>query len=439
MELGGSVGDWIGRRQRMRGYSVTRTPLSEMDGWYFRPDDGDLVHRSGGFFEVQGIEVSIEGRPSWTQPIIRQDEIGILGILTTEFDGVPHFLLQAKMEPGNVGPLQVSPTVQATRSNYTRVHRGASVPYLEYFLEPEEGRVVFDALQSEQGSWFWGKRNRNVVVSTANDVPVKDGFRWFSLDEMAEAIRVDNLINMDTRTALSGLARLPGAEHHPRHPTSHVLSRFTAAKAGRRFTRRRLPLRSVRDWTVGGDRIARADGRFFEIIGVAVEAGDREVARWSQPMLAPAGTGVVAFAARRFGAELHVLMELRSDAGTFDLVELGPTVMCLPSNYETPSSDPVTGGPPPYLEAVLGAPPERRLVDVVHSEEGGRFYHARNRYLVVEMDDGFAERPGGGHVWVSLGQLAAFVRYGNVVDVGARCLLTCLMLAGHHPVVEPGR
>ena len=51
-----------------------------------------------------------------------------------------HCLMQAKMEPGNVNPLQLSPTVQATRSNYTQVHRGTGTRYLEYFVGPTAAR-----------------------------------------------------------------------------------------------------------------------------------------------------------------------------------------------------------------------------------------------------------------------------------------------------------
>ncbi|WP_017572892.1 NDP-hexose 2,3-dehydratase family protein [Nocardiopsis halotolerans] len=437
MALDPALRAWIDEHRSAHRFSVRKTPLKELDGWSFNSPDGDLVHRSGGFFSIHGVEVSLDdGREPWTQPIIRQAEIGILGILATEFDGAPHVLLQAKPEPGNIGPLQLSPTVQATRSNYTRLHRGAAVPYLEYFLDPGRAEVVTDTLQSEQGSWFWGKRNRNSVVVTRDEVPVREGFRWFSLPELDAALRVDNLVNMDTRSALSGLADAPwDSDASALHPTTHILARLTAAKASRRLSRRRIPLREVRDWHIGNDRIHREDGRFFSIIGVDVEAGKREVSRWSQPLLAPSSQGVVAFVLRRFTGEPHVLMHLRTDAGTFDVTELAPTVMCSPDNYP----EPVPDGRLRHLDEVLGAPPERRLVDVVHSEEGGRFHHARNRYTVVEVEDGYADQPGDDHVWVSLRQLAGLARYGNVVDVGARCLLTCLTLSGHHPVTWRSR
>ena len=134
--------DWLAARARAHQHRVDRIPLAELDGWSTQRGTGNLVHRSGKFFTVTGLDVSVRT----AQPIMVQPEIGILGILAKEFDGVLHFLMQAKMEPGNTNLLQFSPTVQATRSNYTGVHHGAAVPYLEYFTQPGRGQVITDEL-----------------------------------------------------------------------------------------------------------------------------------------------------------------------------------------------------------------------------------------------------------------------------------------------------
>lgn len=165
--------DWLEQRRRAHQFEVERIPFAELDGWFFQQDTGDLVHHSGRFFSVQGLHVTTgDGAVrDWHQPVISQPEVGILGILVKEFDGVLHFLMQAKMEPGNPNLLQLSPTVQATRSNYTKVHKGADVKYIEYFTDPRRGRVHADVLQSEHGSWFLHKSNRNMIVEAVGDVP----------------------------------------------------------------------------------------------------------------------------------------------------------------------------------------------------------------------------------------------------------------------------
>ena len=416
------LSDWLAQRRAANSYEVSVVGLDELEGWAVDPDSGDLGHHTGKFFSVRGIEVSTDHREvtSWSQPIILQPEIGILGLLVRRFDGVPHCLLQAKMEPGNINLLQLSPTVQATRSNYTRVHHGSAVPYLEHFVTPRRGRVVFDALQSEQGSWFLDKRNRNIILEVEEDVPLLEDFRWFAVDEVAELLHVPNLVNMDSRTVLSGLPELYRSDDRgpALHTTGELLSWFTEAKARYTLDRRVVALSSVRDWTRSSRRISHRDGKYFDVVGVRVRATSREVARWSQPMFAPRDRGVIAFLSRWAGGVRHVLVHARTEPGTGDVVEMSSTVNCTPANYGDRR--------PLFLDEVLAAPPERVLVDVVHSEEGGRFYHAENSYRVVEVDDGFPLDVPEDYVWMTVNQLAGFVRYGNHVNVGARSLLTCM-------------
>ncbi|RZU51618.1 oxidase EvaA [Krasilnikovia cinnamomea] len=432
---------WLADRRAATAYDVTVAGLDGLDGWRTEPETGDLVHRTGGFFTVTGIQVETDHREvaSWTQPIIVQREVGILGLAVRRVGGVLHCLLQAKMEPGNVNGLQLSPTVQATRSNYRRVHRGHAVPYLEYFLAPRRGRVVFDALQSEQGSWFLGKRNRNMVVEVDEAPPLRDNFCWLSLDQLRELLRRDNVVNMDSRSVLAGLAP-PGPagaaeDAAALHTRAQLLSWFTEAKTRYRLERRVIPLARVRDWTRSPEEIRHDSGEFFRIIGVDVQAGFREVARWSQPMLAPASRGVSAFVARWIRGALHLLVHAQTEAGTGDLVEMSPTVNCAPANYRLLGGD----RRPRFLDYVLSVPRERRMVDVIHSEEGGRFYHAENRYLVVLADDDFPVDVPEDFVWMTIDQLTAFVQYGNHVNVSARSILSCLAAgAGRHEERDAG-
>ncbi|WP_424185770.1 NDP-hexose 2,3-dehydratase family protein [Actinokineospora sp. G85] len=421
------VREWMRARREANSYEVTVVGLDELVGWRFEPGTGNLVHHTGKFFSVRGIDVRTDHREvdTWTQPIILQPEIGILGILVAHFDGVPHCLMQAKMEPGNINVLQLSPTVQATRSNYTRVHQGNPVPYLEHFVAPRAGRVVFDALQSEQGSWFLDKRNRNIIVEVddAAAVEVLDDFRWISVPLLRALLLERNLVNMDSRTVLSGLPALtnPNSDKGtPRHTTEELLSWFTEAKSRYTLDREVIALDAVRGWSRSTERISHERDRFFDVIGVRVRASSREVAQWSQPMFAPRGQGVIAFVCRWFDGTPHVLSQARTEPGTGDVVEMSSTVNAAPDNYGDGAVR------PPYLDYVLAAPAERVLLDVVHSEEGGRFYHAENRYLVVEADADFPDEVPEDFAWMTVPQLAGFVRYGNHVNVGARSLLTCL-------------
>ncbi|MBN1813748.1 MAG: NDP-hexose 2,3-dehydratase family protein, partial [Anaerolineae bacterium] len=197
--------EWFRARRTASRFLVEQIPFAEMDQWGFVENPYRLVHRSGKFFTVEGVHVRTNygSVPEWDQPIINQPEIGILGIVTKVFDGVRHFLMQAKMEPGNVNTLQLSPTVQATKSNYTQVHQGKLPLYLDYFVDRSKARILVDQLQSEQGARFLRKRNRNMIVEATGEVPVHDEFCWLTLGQIKRLLTIDNLVNMDARTVLS--------------------------------------------------------------------------------------------------------------------------------------------------------------------------------------------------------------------------------------------
>ncbi|PYC63456.1 NDP-hexose 2,3-dehydratase [Micromonospora arborensis] len=435
--------DWFTPLRDRSFTDVDRVPLDDMQGWLTDPDTGNLRHSSGRFYSVHGLDIqSPEGPvPRWSQPIIDQPEVGILGILVKKFDGVLHCLMQAKVEPGNCNGLQLSPTVQATRSNYTGVHRGRPVPYLEYFRDLTGHTILADVRQSEQGSWFYQKRNRNMVIEVTDEVETLDEFCWLTIGQVHELLALDDIINMDSRTVLAclpfdgaePLATPPGddfraallrsfrAGHGARHTTRQILAWLTDVRTRTEVLTRPVPLRDLPGWQRDPAAIAHESGRFFEVIGVHVKAGGREVAEWSQPMIRPQGVGVAAFLVTRIDGVLHALVRAIAQPGYKDVAELAPTVQCVPGNYDVLPE----AARPRFLDAVLDATPERIRYDVTLSEEGGRFYHARNRYMVVEVDDD----PRFDHPdfrWMPMHQLAGLLRHSYYVNVEARSLVACL-------------
>ncbi|QFU89748.1 NDP-hexose 2,3-dehydratase family protein [Amycolatopsis sp. YIM 10] len=435
---------WWVERHSSSHFAVEHIPFSELDAWDFDSDTGNLGHASGRFFTVEGLQVREAGMEFWSQPIINQPEIGILGIVVKEFDGVLHCLMQAKMEPGNINTLQLSPTVQATRSNYTRVHRGSSTPYLEYFTGPGRGQVVVDVLQSEQGAWFWRKRNRNMVVLVTGDVPVRENFRWLSLAELHQLMQVDNLVNMDARTVLSCMPfGLPDeaeavkgdafsealvrsyqyqddeADTHALHTPGEILSWFTEAKTRCDWTARLVPLAKVSGWSRDEHGIADQEGRQFRIVAVEVHAGTREVQRWTQPLLHPRGQGRAVFVIRPINGVIHLLVQARPEFGLMDMLEMAPTVHLLPGQDVAAVRD-------SFLRDVLTGCSVTTRYDRVLSEEGGRFYNALTRYQIVEADEDFPIEVPPDFCWMTVRQLMDLLRHGHYLDIEARSLLACL-------------
>lgn len=456
-----ALDQWLADCRERVPWQVHRIPFAELVGWHFDADSGNLVHDSGRFFTVEGLSVSGADGPvrAWTQPIINQPEIGVLGFLVQDIGGVPHFLVQAKVEPGNCNGVQLSPTVQATYSNYTRVHGGRAVPYLDYFQHTENRVVLADVLQSEQSSWFYRKRNRNIIVGLRPDehVELEEGFAWLTLGQLHWLLAEPNMVNMDARTVLSCLpfagvglsAMLPGSSgtfaaaagrsmsenEGALHTTTEVLSWITSARARSQLRTALTPLREVRRWQVTPDAISHEDGVFFDVVAVATRIGNREVAAWTQPLIRPYDTSVVAFLVRRIAGVLHVLVNARVEPGYLDVVELAPTVQCTPANYAVLPA----AARPPFLDTALSATPERIRFDTVLSEEGGRFFHATTRYLVVELEPDTDLDTPADFRWLTLHQLVGLIRHSHYVNVQARTLTACLhSLATSGPTGQEG-
>ncbi|MER6562548.1 NDP-hexose 2,3-dehydratase family protein [Streptomyces sp. NPDC001027] len=418
---------WLEDRRRAQPQRVERVPFAGLSGWRFEEGTGDLRHASGGFFSVHGLRVHSDFGPvsTWEQPIVDQPEIGILGIAMRDFGGIPHLLLQAKSEPGNVNGMQLSPTVQATKSNYRRVHGGSAVRYLDCFRSPGPGAVVADVLQSEQGSWFLRKRNRNMIVRVGPEVEAGEDFAWLTLRQVNMLLKQDNVVNMDARTVLSCLpdwrpdaSALAGSLHSD----AEIRSWITRRRAEHDVSVAPIGLADTQGWRHDPHTVSHVRGHHFSVVAVDVVSGRREVAAWSQPLIEPHGTGIAALFVRRIDGVRHVLLRARAEAGFLTVVELGPTVQCTVQNYShLPRSS-----WPPYLDEVQN----RRggaVYDVLLSEEGGRFLNAQSHYVIIDIgeEDG-VPLESEEFRWVSLRQVDELLRYSHNLSVQARTLVTAL-------------
>ena len=193
---------WIEEKNKNLKVAINKKDISQTN--WFLDEDGVIRNEDNTFFQIKGIKkYNSSNNMLLEQPILIQDEIGYLGIICKNFDGTMFFLMQAKIEPGNVNKIQLSPTIQATKSNFTQKHGGKKPAYLEYFLNADKYKVLVDQIQSEQSSRFLGKRNRNIIVVVNEDVDVLPSHMWMTLKQIKELMKIDNLVNMDTRTVLS--------------------------------------------------------------------------------------------------------------------------------------------------------------------------------------------------------------------------------------------
>lgn len=426
------VNTWVAEQLAEPRLQTEIVPLQQLQKWRINGENGNIEHETGMFFTVTGLSVRHRAPREilhWDQPIIDQPEIGILGILAKRINGVLHFCLQAKEEPGNVNSVQLSPTVQATYSNYTRVHGGITPPFLEHFISPAPEKLMFAKLQTEDGGRFLYKSNRNMIVlvddNEDNDLP--PSFIWLTLRQISQLFRQDNLIHACTRSILSALvpavstAPLPG-----RQPINlgDICQWLDSQKASNHFFAKRQGLNQLQEWHLDNSgAFTQLERRFFRIIGIQVRSVGREVTAWSQPILANPASGIIGLLIRHRNGRREYLMQAKAEVGNRTAVQLGPTIQITPANYI--DNRRLTK---PFLFDEFAAPSRYRvLFDNYQAEEGARFYKEAHRHLILELPAGVELALPTSFRWLTDAQLHFLLQMGEQVNPCARSIISCLM------------
>jgi len=177
--------------------------LFNLDLW--NVEKNKISHNTGKFFEIIGIDVSQSttrevGGQGWNQPIIKElnNVGGLLGLIRTYINDLPHYLIEAKFEPGNYNKIQFSPSIQATFSNIEAAHGGKTPNYYEFFSDYENKKnYLFNSWLSEDGGRLYKKRNLGLVKEIRYEEigKLKEGFIYASLYQLRELSKKRSIVN----------------------------------------------------------------------------------------------------------------------------------------------------------------------------------------------------------------------------------------------------
>lgn len=427
---------WIEGKNITLEVSLKQEYLSECTPWFYSEKEGIIRNAKRTFFQISGIRATNAEGEVTEQPIIIQDEIGFLGIIACKINGIWHYLMQAKVEPGNVNNVQISPTIQATKSNFTQQHGGKKPLFLEYFLNMDPKDIIVDQIQSEQSSRFLGKRNRNVILKVSERLEETDSHRWMSLSQIKELMRHDNLVNMDTRTVLSCIpyvllgteGDVPFKNKLYFNKTAAQLDRQTIVnlyhqinnyKMFRACKKELIPLYTMKDWEMQEDEFVNKEGSFFKIIFCNIRIEGREVTQWHQPLFAATGIAQFGLLCCDDDGIMKFLVRVAPEIGCFDSVEIGPSVQ-----REAGDSHPYNEVESLFYRKLKNG--EGILANVLLSEEGGRFYQEQNRNVILFIDKEELPVLMEGYIWSDYGTLNILTQINNCVNIQLRNLLSIL-------------
>ena len=203
---------WYKKIIKISKVKIKIIPLKKCKNWKIKKN-GIMQHSSGSFYKVEGVRVlktfNRETDNSWDQPMFTEPGFdgGILGLLRKKINNTPHYLVNAKFEPGNYKFIQLSPTVQATFSNIKKAHGGRDVKYLKYFQSPTKNKckIIFKQWVSEEGGRLRNKRNLGILADHQgrNDIEFDLNYKWLTLKQIKTLILENAMINPHLRTLVS--------------------------------------------------------------------------------------------------------------------------------------------------------------------------------------------------------------------------------------------
>ncbi len=151
-----------------------------------------------------------------------------------------------------------------------------------------------------------------------------------------------------------------------------------------------------------------------------IEISGREVSKWTQPLFKASGKATFGLIYKRSGKDIYFLVHLQPEIGTYDKVEFGPTVQweanCI------------------VEENVINSLFRHKLdnksdviLDVLLSEEGGRFFHEENRNVIIDVTgEELAYGMPGSYIWVDYVSLSELILMGCYVNIQLRNLMALL-------------
>ena len=396
---------WFVSAVNNSNFKIEDIDLKNSKDWFIK--DGIIRHRSGKFFQVVGLEwVDNNGRFK-RQPFLNQQEVGVLGFLMRQKKEMPELLVQAKIEPGNVKMVQIAPTCQATESNALRVHGGSLPPYITYFT-PRNREIVYDKKQSEQGTRFYKKLNRNALIITQNKIPLIPSHKWIEVSDLLSLLHLDYLVNTDARSVLACspwwllVGHSPfvlnkkgfGAELAKSYQAENSFSNLDEIKLYLKELKIKIKepkiikLSKLPDWRLDKKGIFPINKKSFLIKQIKVRISSREITNWDQPIIESTSEGRVVLLCGRHKDILYFLFKASIEPGLYNKVELTPALIIEPGEEK--------GINKKLLEGII-------KVDCHQSEEGGRFFKDRNHFQIIDRGEIFKPEPN--FFWLTLRQI----------------------------------
>ena len=371
--------------------------------------------------------------------MINQPEIGLLGFILTSDSKNRKWLLQNKPEPGNTNIYQLAPTVQATKSNYEKVHKGKATPYLSNFYDKKN--ILIDLECSEQGDRFLNKFNRNVKYIVPEEFVCEDAttFFWINNKNLRKKLQESYSINTDSRSVIScGFWHLISdnpktifmlSDLNKKYPESLCKSYYSLdenqIKEAQNLllrinksnpkTNSILPFNEMQDHKITEKGIV--DKNNFSVLSYYdVYLNKREIEKWQQPLLERSSIEHCVLLFTIINKIAYFYLNAFPEVGFFNRVEFGPSFQTGDGKYKTNANF--------ILENLENID---IICEINQSDEGGRFYRNITKYTLGYWKKSTELISKENGIWLTAGEIEKLSTLKGVLSNELRTNISLLL------------
>jgi oxidase EvaA len=393
-------------------FQIDEINLNDQDDWKIQ--NGALSHKSGGFFDVIGIEDS-EGNEHL---LLYQPQSALTGLAICVVEDEIFVLLQARIEPGNTNVGQYGPTIQSTPANFLALHGGRPTGELDLFygFNPR-ANPISSSMQLDLGKRYFQKSKWHNYVLVDEMTPTGKHMIWASLTAIREVIDWDNFLNADLRSLLVCInwSRILPQVPLEMGRTEQEALRYLLTKRSQHSAISTIRnLETLNNWSITQSGVLAHKEHDTNVKMYHTSCGTREVASWNQPLVYSQSKGLVELFLRKKEGSLECLLTIENEIG----IDNGYVITASSVKY-----------PGEVLGVAPSIPKARLLLEFIQSDEGGRFYMHESLYRIYLVDD-FAPNTEGSF-WVPIEELKGILTSSNLASFQLRCISSALLFRMH--------
>jgi hypothetical protein len=258
--------------------------------WIFR--EKKITNQKSDFFNIGLYKTS----SSICQFLMKQKLPALVVLLIAEIQGEDFAILNCRFEPGLIGKINFTSTIQSTPNNYSQSHGGKPTPFIEVLDQPEKyGAVIYDSFQFDWGDFYISKTKRYLIIKLNTIPELPSGFVWFHIKKFKQLALENLLISNDLRVCIALFKSLSKQMQQLKTESSPPYQNQS--------------LESIPFSTDSADYFNNRIG-FFK-----VSTRTREVKSWVQPLIIPSKSKTISLTFKQSGNQKLYGVQKKSQPG----------------------------------------------------------------------------------------------------------------------------